>query len=490
MSTRTTKYLLAGGALLALAACNLAPDYQPPSLTLPPAFKEAGGAPWGPAQPADATTRGPWWTAFNDPVLNGLEDKIETANPSLAVALARYDEARADAASMSAGLLPRADLNASITNNRQSEDRPLRSRTQQDVYGNNTIGGTASYEVDLWGKVRNQVTAGRAASQASAADLASVRLGLQAELATDYFALRGLDDRAQILADTVTAYEKQLSLTQTMFKGHIVAGMDVSRAETQLDSARSQVSQIASQRAQMEHAIAALVGLAPAEFSLTAASWNPSLPAVPTGLPSSLLQRRPDIAAAERDVLAANAGIGVARAAYYPDLTLQASGGVENTGFNLFKLPMTFWSVGPGVTLPLFDGGRLDAGLAKAVAQHNEASAQYRGTVLTAFREVEDNLAAIRLLGQAAKEEDAGTGAAQRTLDMAMNLYRDGADSYLDVVTAQTALLEAQQSSLDLHTRQVQADVALIRALGGGWDVKSLPSQEEAATLPEDTKAP
>ncbi|TWB36539.1 efflux transporter outer membrane subunit [Nitrospirillum pindoramense] len=485
------KTLLAGGALLALSACNLAPDYQPPHLDLPPAFKEAGGAPWQPAQPADQVTRGPWWTAFNDPVLNGLEDRIEAANPTLAVALARYDESRADAAAVSAGLLPRVDGTASLTNNRQSKDRPLRGAGQRDVYGSNTVGASASYEIDLWGKVRNQVAAGRATAQASAADLASVRLGLQAELASDYFALRGLDERAHILADTVTAYEKQLSLTQTMFQGNIVAGMDVSRAETQLDSARSQVSQVASQRAQMEHAIAALVGAAPAQFSLAPVRWTPTLPAVPTGLPSTLLQRRPDVAAAERDVLAANAGIGVARAAYYPDLSLQAVGGFQDTGFNLLKLPMAFWSVGPGITLPLFEGGRLDAGLAKAVAQHDEASAKYRETVLNAFREVEDNLAAIRWLGAAAKDEDAGTLAAQRTLDMATNLYRDGADSYLEVVTAQTALLEAQQSSLDLHTRQVQADVALIRALGGGWSVEALPSDNEATRLPDQaTKAP
>ncbi|MBB6255085.1 efflux transporter outer membrane subunit [Nitrospirillum iridis] len=485
----TRKILLAGGALLALAACNLAPDYQPPQLVLPPAFKEAGGSPWQPAQPSDQAARGPWWMAFNDPVLNGLEDKIEAANPTLKGALARYDEARAGAAAVSAGLLPRVDLDASLTNNRQSKDRPLRGANQRDVYGSNTVGASASYEVDLWGKVRNQVAAGQAEAQASAADLASVRLGLQAELATDYFALRGLDERARILADTVAAYEKQLSLTQTLFQGRIVAGMDVSRAETQLDSARSQVSQVASQRAQMEHAIAALVGLTPAEFSLAPTPWTPTLPAVPTGLPSTLLQRRPDIAAAERDVRAANAGIGVARAAYYPDLSLQAVGGFQDTGFNLLKLPMAFWSVGPGVTLPLFEGGRLDAGLARAVAQQDEAAAKYRQTVLSAFREVEDNLAAIRWLGTAAKDEDAGTQAAQRTLGMAMNLYRDGADSYLDVVTAQTALLEAQQSSLDLHTRQVQADVALIRALGGGWDVGALPTAGEAATVPEQAKA-
>lgn len=486
---RNITLLLLAGAALPLAACSLAPDYHPPQMAVPAAFKEAKAADadsaagkglWRVARPADDGRRGSWWEAFGDSTLNDLENRIEDANPTLAVAVARHDQARAAAAATASALLPSLDLTGSVQRARQSEDRPLRGSDQPGVYGANSWGAEIGYELDFWGRVRNSVNAGEARTQASAADLAAARLGLQAELATDYVALRGVDGSLQILDETVKAYEKALVLTQTLFNGNIASGMDVSRAQTQLESVRSQTAELQASRATLEHAVAILVGQMPAQFSLPPVRWSLTPPPVPLTLPATLLQRRPDIAAAERRVAAANAGIGVARAAYYPAVTLRAQGGFQDTGFSLLSLPMSMWSVGPTVSLPLFEGGRLDANLAGAQALHREATATYRETVLQAFREVEDGLAQVRLLGKAATAQDAGITAARRTLDMAMNLYRDGAASYLDVVTAQTALLQAEQQSMALQSRQVQADVSLIRALGGGWDSKEDLPEEPA----------
>jgi NodT family efflux transporter outer membrane factor (OMF) lipoprotein len=463
-----------------LAGCNLAPPYHPPLVTVPASYKEAG--PWQPAAPSDALPRGAWWERFGDPTLDRLEPALETASPDLAATVARYDQARAFAAQAEAGLDPQVDLGASLSGNRQSATRPLRGSGQPNFYGANQVAASGGYEIDFWGKLRNEAQAGVQLVQASAGDLATMRLSLQAELATDYLTLRGLDADAKLLTDTVAAYQKALDLTRTLFQGKIVSSLDVSRAETQLDTASAQLSDVASKRALMEHAIASLIGQPASGFSLTAEVQPFKLPDVPASLPSNLLQRRPDIAAAERTVAAANSEIGVARAAFYPSFSINLLAGFQSDGLGLASLPNSFWTIGPDVTLPLLDGGKLDAQEAIAYARFREAGADYKATVLTAFQQVEDNLALLHWLGREDTDETAGVAAAQHTLDVALNLYKEGAASYLEVVTAQTALLQAQQTLLDLETRRLTADVGLIHSLGGGWEASDLPSAQQAAT--------
>jgi len=463
--------VIAGVAAAALAGCSLAPHYTPLTLATPPAFKEMG--PWTPASPDDTAPRGDWWSVYRDETLDRLERRIETSNPDLAVALARYDEARALAAQARAALVPELDANGSVTTNRQSADRPLRVGGKT-YYDDDIAGGTLSYEFDLWGRVRNQVAAGKAQAQASGADAASVRLSLEAQLADAYLNLRGLDAQAKLLADTTDAYGRALKLTRDEHDGGAVAGLDVARAETQLPTARAQQLDVAAQRALYEHEIAALVGETASTFSLAPVTQLPQPPHVPVAAPSLLLQRRPDIAAAERRAAAANAQIGVARAALYPNVTLDAMGGFESAGgVNLIQAATSWWTLGPQVTLPLFDGGRRKAAVRQARDQFEEASGSYRSTVLAAFQQVEDNLAMCNKLADEAREEDAAVVAAQRTENLAMTQYEMGATSYLDVVTAQTADLEAERSALTIATRRLQASVDVIRALGGGWSESS-----------------
>jgi NodT family efflux transporter outer membrane factor (OMF) lipoprotein len=471
--------VLGGGAIL--TACNLAPAYRPPRTETAPAYAET--AQWHPAQPADTLPRGAWWERFGDPTLNELELKIDTANPNLAASIARYDEARAYALQSRAGLYPQVALGAGLSRNRQSDNRPLRTGASRSYYSSNEIDAQAGYEFDLWGKYRNTAVAGTALAQASAADFATIRLSLQAELAKDYFALRGLDADAQLLAQTVDAYRQARDLTQRLFDGKIVASIDVSRAQTQLDTAEAQASDIAANRAVMAYAIAALIGQQAESFSLVANPTQSALPDIPTGIPSELLQRRPDIAEAERNVKAANAQIGVARATFYPSVSLSLLGGTQSTGLDLLSIGNSFWSIGPNLSLPIFTGGALRAVESSAYARSREMNANYRAVVLNAFAEVEQNLALLAWLSKESASEESAVTAAQQTLIVALTLYREGAESYLEVVTAQTSLLLAQQAALDLHTRRLQADVALIRALGGGWNESELPSDREAIKL-------
>ncbi|MDB5482299.1 MAG: transporter [Caulobacteraceae bacterium] len=471
--------ILASLAASALAACSFAPKYDPPPVPIPTTYQHQGI--WDSAEPSDSLSRGDWWTRFSDPTLDSLETQVEAANPDLAAAVARYDEARDYTAEATAGLFPQIGLGASVSANRQSAQRPLRGISQPTYYTADQAGAGVSYEFDFWGKIRNEIASRKALAQASDADLATMRLSLQAELATDYFQLRGLDATARLLEDTVGAYQKALDLTETLFKGKIAAEMDVSRAQTQLDSVRAQVSDVAARRALLEHAIAVLVGKPASDFTIPAEGSPFVLPDIPAGLPSILLQRRPDIASAERATAAANAEIGVARAAFYPNVTFDALGGFQSSGQNLLTLADSFWSLGPSLSLPIFDGGRLRAQERGAYARFRETSAAYRTIVLTAFKEVEDNRALLHWLGKESVDNDAGAAAAQRTLTAALALYREGATNYLDVVTAQTALLQAQESALDIRTRRITADVGLVRALGGGWDVSDL-----ASTSPSD----
>jgi multidrug efflux system outer membrane protein len=454
---------------LALAGCSLAPAYTPPSLNAatPTAYKEMG--PWTPASPADAAPRGDWWRVYNDQTLDGLEQRIETANPDLAAALARYDQARGFAAQARAALVPEIDASASATNNGQSRHKPLRVGGP-NTYDNDIIGGTASYEFDLWGRVRNTVAAGKAEAQASGADAASVKLSLEAQLADAYLNLRGLDAEEKLLADATGDYARALTLTQAQHDGGAVSGLDVGRAQTQLESAKAQDVDVSAQRTLLEHEIAALVGEPASNFSLTPLAQLPPQPAVPVAAPSVLLQRRPDIAAAERRAFAANRGIGVARAAFFPTLSLDASAGLQTAGgANLLNLANSWWTLGPSLAVAVFDGGRRKAGVDIARAQFDEASANYRSTVLAAFQQVEDNLALCNRLADEARAQDAAVAAARRTEALALIQYRLGAVTYLDVVTAQTASLDAQRAALAVATRRLQASVDLVRALGGDW---------------------
>jgi len=463
-----TSSVLAG--CLLLAGCNLAPDYKVPATPQPAAFKETG--PWVQSTPVSELPRQAWWKLYDDGILDGLEDRIEEANPTLAQALARYDAAQGYLEQAQSPLLPTLTIGGHANADKQSDNRPLRSPNQPTYYGDNLAAANVSWDIDLWGRIRNEIAAGKAEAQASFADLAGVRLSLQAELADDYVRMRGLDDEARLLADTIAIYGKALTLTNERHEKGIASGLEVGQAQAQFSDVQAQLSDVLAQRALLEHAIASLVGEAASNFAVAPVVADLKIPNVPAGIPSTLLQRRPDIAAAEREVAATNAGIGVARAAFYPDISLSALAGFQNTGSNpLFVAPNAFWALGPTVGMTLFDNGLHEGELAVAKAANSSAAAGYRGTVLKAFQEVEDNLVLLNRLSEAADERATSVTAATHTQDLALALYRNGALSFLDVVVAQTTALNAQQQALQVQTRRLQASVALIRALGGGWSV-------------------
>lgn len=441
-----------------LSACSMAPAYQVPvTPAAPAAYTEAG--PWTPAAPADDAARGPWWQVFNDATLNDLEGRIEAGNLQLAGALARYDQAVALAGQAQAGLLPGLSLNASQSRTRDPRNGEL---------NNYVAGATASYEIDLWGRIRNTVAANRANAEASAADVATLRLSLQTKLAETYMNLRGADAQIALLRQSVDAYQRALDLTTDRFKGGADGEIDVGRARTQLGTTQSQLEQLGASRALLEHAVAVLIGEQPSGFHLEAVSDAIAVPQIPIDAPSILLQRRPDIAAAERRVYAANAGIGVAQSARFPSLTLAASGGNEEyvgtTG--------PYWAIGPfAANLPIFDGGLRKAGVTIARAQFEQAADAYRQTVLAAFQDVEDQLALNNRLAVAADRQEEAVTAATRTNQLALIQYKEGAASYLDVVTAQTAELDSRRAALSLRTARLLAGIDLIRSLGGGWQM-------------------
>jgi NodT family efflux transporter outer membrane factor (OMF) lipoprotein len=459
---------------LLLSGCSLAPPLKVPEVPSGDAYKELG--PWTQARPADRLPRDSWWTLYDNAELDGFEKRLIDGNPTLAASLANYAQARALSDQARAGLFPSVGLNADVQRAHVSPHAPLRLSTLATNYTDHTVGGSVSYELDLWGQIRNQVAAGKANAAASADDLENARLSLIAQLVGDYIQLRSLDRESAILDDTVTAYARALSLTEKRHGAGIAAGLDVAQAQIQLDAARSQASQILTQRALMEHAIAALLGVSASTFSIETSIVAIKQPQIPSGVPTTLLERRPDVAAAQRRMIAANANIGVARAAYFPSLTLGASGGFQSTALtNWLSAPSSFWAIGPNALLSVFDGGLRRAQVAQARAEFDASAANYRGIAVAAFQQVEDSLAALNHYYDAAQEEKAVVDAAQRAVNFSMALYVQGAADYLTVVTSQTALLQAQLQALTLDTLQLQASVDLIRAVGGGWEDSEAP---------------
>jgi NodT family efflux transporter outer membrane factor (OMF) lipoprotein len=462
---------LSAALTLLVSACSLAPPLKTPAVPTAVAYKEIG--PWTQAQPADRLPRDSWWTLYDNAEIDELEKRLIAGNPTLAAALANYAGARALADQARAGLFPTLGLSAGAERDRESLHAPLRGPTTPTYYDTNTVGGSVGYELDLWGQIRNEVAAGEANAAASAADLENARLSLNAQLVGDYIQLRSLDRDGAILEQTVQAYSRALGLTQQRHDAGIAPGLDVAQAQTQLNAARSQAAQTLAQRALMEHAIAALLGISASTFSIKPQIVDITLPQIPTGVPATLLERRPDIAGAQRRMMAANANIGVARAAYFPSLTLGAQGGFQSTSIaNWVSAPSSFWALGPNALLSVFDGGLRRAQVAQARAEFDTSAANYRGTVVSAFQQVEDSLATLNHYHDASVDEKAALDAAQRSLDFSLALYKQGATDYLTVVTSQTALLQTQLEALNLDTLQLTASVDLIRALGGGWEEK------------------
>ncbi len=458
----------AGLALALLGGCSMAPAYQPPQIAAPQAYKEMAG--WTDATPMDTAPRGPWWEAFGDPVLNDLETRAETASPTLAAALARYDQARAVARVEGSDLLPTVGVGADAARQRVSGNR-FQGNGDAQTYNDFSVGAAIDYELDLWGRIRNSVKAAKADAQASAADLAAARLSLQAAVADAYARLRGLDAQADLLHRSVEAFERAYQLTDTRHEGGIASGIDVNRARTTLSNAKARMSAVANDRAATEHELAALTGAVASDFAIAARVQTLSAPAIPTGAPSTLLQRRPDVAAAERRMFANNARIGVARAAFFPSVTLGLSGGWQTTHGSLLTTPNSVWGLGPlAAALTLFDGGRRRAQVALSRADYDEQAALYRDTVLGAFRQVEDGIAALRHLSVQLVDQRDAAQAAQRTSDLAFTRYRDGASDYLEVVTAQTDALDAQSALLSAEIERMRASIALVKALGGSAD--------------------
>jgi multidrug efflux system outer membrane protein len=461
-----SKALVGTIALALLGGCSFAPATHQVAVASPAHF-DAIPPSWTEAAPADATPRGAWWQVFGDPVLDDLEQRAQDASPTLAAALARRDEARAVLGQAAAALVPEVDGLASVERQREAQDRPL-TTGKAVTYNTYQLGPQLSYEVDLWGHVRNAVAAARYEAHASEADLASARLSLQASVADAYARLRGLDAEADLLTRSVDAYTRAYDLTRRRHLGGAASGLDENRAMTVLGNARALAVDVANQRTTTEHELAALVGAPASGFHIAPVSHVAAAPAVPVGTPSTLLQRRPDIAAAERRVSEANARIGVAHAALYPTVTLGLAAGFQTTGPGLLSAPNTFWALGPlGLDLPLFDGGRRKSALRQARAQFDEAAANYRNTVIGAFRDVEDALAAARDLSREADEQTYAVKAAETTTKLSLTRYREGAADYLEVVTSQTDELLAERTLLAVETRRAQASVAIVRALGG-----------------------
>lgn len=472
---------LAGLAVVLLSSCMIGPEYAKPSAPMTPAYKEPppdtfnAEEGWQAAQPNDQTLRGNWWEIFADPQLNAMEEQVVVSNQDLKAAEARLREARAMIRYNRAAEFPTISTAPSISSIRDSAHRPYAQATS--TTGDFVLPFDLSYELDLWGRVRRTVAAAREEAQATAADLETAHLSLQAELALDYFELRSADAQQQLLNDTVNAYSAALRLTINRFTGGATPKSDVAQAQTQLDTIRVQATDITVQRAQAEHAIAILIGQPPAAFSLPSAPLDLQPPNVPVGLPSQLLERRPDIAAAERRVAETNEQIGIARTAFFPTVMLNTSSGFEGSSIGSWlNWPSLFWAVGSSMTQTLFDAGRRRATSDAALANYDATVASYRQTTLTAFQQVEDNLAALRILAREAQQQQQAVTSARESLQIFTNRYKGGVDTYLQVITAQTIVLSNERNEVDILRRRMDANVLLIKALGDGWQVANLPN--------------
>lgn len=480
---------LSAAALAVLVAagggCAVGPDYQRPAFAAAPGYKEQSG--WKPTEPSDALNRGPWWRIFNDEVLDRLEARIDISNENVKAAAAAYDQARALVEQARAGFWPTIDASAARTRTSVRGAESVTTGSAGLVTGNtggqtitsNSIGVSVGWTLDIWGQIRRTVEGDKASAQASAAALASARLSAQAALATDYFELRAQDQLLRILADTVAGQQRSLEITKNQYRFGVAAKADVVSAEAQLLSSRAQEINARVERALLEHAIAVLVGEQPADFTVSATAMRSDVPTVPAGVPSALLERRPDIAQAERKMAAANAQIGVAKAAYFPTLTLTGSDSYADTGnslSHLISLPNRAWSLGPSLAGTLFDAGARSAEVRQARAAYRANLADYRQTVLSGFQQVEDEIATLRILEQQALVEESAVKAAREAESLTLNQYKAGTVPYSSVITAQTTRLAAEETALTVLSSRLQASVALIEALGGGWSAGELPA--------------
>jgi NodT family efflux transporter outer membrane factor (OMF) lipoprotein len=477
------------GVLTLMTGCVVGPDYVRPTVITPAAYKEIDG--WKVAQPQDEVLRGAWWEIFGDPQLNALEAQVSLSNQNLAVAEATYRQARALVREARASYFPTLTVGLGYTRSRDSATLGRSSVGGSSGAGVSSGGASSgarsdfqlgldfSWELDVWGRIRRTVESNQASAQASAGDLESARLSYQAELAQDYFLLRTLDAQQRLLDETVAAYEKSLEITKNRYASGVASQADVVQAETQLKTTQAQAIDVGVQRAQLEHAIALLIGQPASTFSLPAAPLTAAPPAIPVGMPSALLERRPDIAAAERRVAAANAQIGIAEAAYFPTVTLSASSGLESSSLSQWlTAPSRFWAVGPSISETVFDGGLRRAQTDYARAGDDASVGTYRQTVLATFQAVEDNLAALRILEQEAQVQDEAVKDAQTSVTLTTNQYKAGTVSYLNVITAQTIALTNETTAVQIRGRRMSAAVLLIQALGGGWNAADLPSAQ------------
>ncbi len=466
-----------------LASCMVGPKYTKPPVAAAPAYGEqppqsySETPGWKTANPSDAVLRGKWWEMFEDADLNALEEQVAPANQTLKISEANFRQARAQIQYNRSNLYPTISVGAQISTNRISGYNPSGVGLAGDQYGGFALPISVSWEPDLWGQVRRSITSARALAQASAGDLANVKLELQTELAVDYFETRSLDGQKKLLDDTVVAYQKALQLTQNRYAGGVASKVEVEQAATQLQQTQAQDIELGVARAEFEHAVAVLIGRVPEGFHLASEPLEQAPPAVPFGIPSQLLERRPDIAAAERRLAAANEQIGIAKSAFFPNLVISATGGLQAGSIvNWFSWPSRYWAAGPQIAETVFDAGRRRAALEGTEAAYDANVATYRQTSLTAFQEVEDNLSTLRILEQESAKQREATVSAETSLQLSLNRYKGGLVTYLEVTTAQTTALTNERTDVDLIRRRMDASVQLIKALGGGWNTSQLPN--------------
>lgn len=478
---RATFFGLLLTAIVTFVGCAVGPKYRTPTAATPPAYKELAN--WKTAQPNDQNLGGNWWEIFQDSQLNSLEQQVNVSNQNLKAAVAQYQQARAALRYNRADYYPTLTADPSAVRQRYSENRPVSAAASQGItFSDFTVPLTLSYETNAWGRVSRNVEYYREQAQASAGDLAVVNLSLHAALAADYFAARSLDAEEKLLQDTVKQYEQALQLTEDRYHGGIGSEVEVEQAKTILETTRAQAVDVSVARSQYEHAVAVLIGKPPADFSLPPLPITTPPPQIPVGMPSELLERRPDIAAAERRVAAANAQIGLAKLAYYPVINLFASGGFDSGAITtLFQGPSAIWAIGASAAQTVFDGGRRRAMSEEAKAGYDYAVANYRETTLSAFQQVEDGLAALRVLEDEAAVQATAVAAAKRSLDLSVTRYEGGVTSYLEVITAQNAALADEVTAVNILGRRMASAVLLIEALGGGWDRANLPQRPESA---------